>query len=677
MRFVAGMLRYLKHHSRTGTHSEPEQRCRCLFSLLERNVPVSGFGQQLIEWRFQAYVHYLQFTQITSMTRLEQLDKQIARLKRRAETLNEISRRYWTVRRIIFVCGLLLALAFCNFAGSTAAWVVAGLLVILFSVVTVFHNRVRDSLTRNSLLVDIKQTHIARIRLDWDRIPPGDPSTPSLSGHPFATDLDITGERSLHRLLDCAVTREGSDRLKSWLLNERPEPQLIEHRQALVRELKQHSVFRDKLQLLSAVARISNTTARDVPSHWNSRILIDWIERTIPNSSLLPTVVFLSILSLLNITCVVLAYFHLIPRIWPIVFLIYMGAMLLNQSRVATAWDDLLQLEKALTHFKIVFGYLESRRYQNTPGLAEICSAFVEKGKRPSNEMRRLGRLATALGLRTNPILWLLVHLLVPWVFIFTYMLELVKKEMAHLLPRWLDAWYELETLNSLANFAYLNPHYTFPELTSDANQFSASSLGHPLLKPQSKVCNDFALDHDQRIIILTGSNMAGKSTFLRTIGVNLSLAYAGAPVNAERLETSLFRLFTCIKVSDSVQDGLSYFYAEVKRLQALLAATRVDDALPVLFLIDEIFRGTNSRERLIGSRSYIRALSQGTSVGLIATHDLELIKLADEIEGVANFHFREEVRGGRMVFDYRLRPGPCPTTNALTIMRLEGLPVA
>jgi DNA mismatch repair ATPase MutS len=124
------------------------------------------------------------------------------------------------------------------------------------------------------------------------------------------------------------------------------------------------------------------------------------------------------------------------------------------------------------------------------------------------------------------------------------------------------------------------------------------------------------------------------------------------------------------------VQDGLSYFYAEVKRLQALLAATKVEDPLPVLFLIDEIFRGTNSRERLIGSRSYIRELAKGSSVGLIATHDLELIKLADEIEGVTNLHFREEVYDGRMVFDYRLRPGPCPTTNALTIMRLEGLPV-
>ena len=150
----------------------------------------------------------------------------------------------------------------------------------------------------------------------------------------------------------------------------------------------------------------------------------------------------------------------------------------------------------------------------------------------------------------------------------------------------------------------------------------------------------------------------------------------AGAPVNAEQMKTSWFRLFTCVKVSDSVQDGLSYFYAEVKRLQALLAATKLDDPLPVMFLIDEIFRGTNSRERLIGSRSYIRTLSNGTSVGLVATHDLELVKLATEIDGVVNMHFREEIRDGRMAFDYRLHPGPCPTTNALTIMRLEGLPV-
>jgi hypothetical protein len=613
------------------------------------------------------------------MDRLEQLNKQIARLTRRTDVLNDISRKYWNVRRIIFVTGVLVALAFCNFAGSTVAWIAAALLVAVFSIVTIFHNRVRDSLTRNSLLIDIKQTHIARIRLDWDRIPPADLSIQPLAGHPFETDLDITGERSLHRLLDSAVTQEGSDRLKLWLLNPRPDADLIAHRQALVRELKDHSVFRDKLQLLSAVARISTSRpsrSKNTPRHWNSKILVEWIERSNTKGSLLPLVVFLSILAGLNIVAMTLASLNVIPQIWPLTFLIYFGAMLLSRSRIAHASGELFELEKALTHFKTVFGYLESRCYQNTPGLAQVCAAFGEKGKQPSAEMRRLGRLAAALGVRTNPLLSFLIHVFVPWDFIFTYRFDLVKKEIADLLPRWLEAWHELEALNSLANFAYLNPHYAFPELISDPNRLAGRNLGHPLLRPESKVCNDFELDHDQRIVILTGSNMAGKSTFLRTIGVNLALAYAGAPVNAERLQVFLFRLFTCIKVSDSVQDGLSYFYAEVKRLQALLAATKAGDSLPVLFLIDEIFRGTNSRERLIGSRSYIRALSEGTSMGLVATHDLELIKLADEIDGVVNFHFREEVREGRMVFDYRLRPGPCPTTNALTIMRLEGLPV-
>ena len=611
------------------------------------------------------------------MIRLVQLEKQIARLERRAKILNEISRKYWIARRIIFVSGALLGLAFCNFAGSRAAWIVAGILLAIFSTVTFFHTKVRNSLTRNSLLINIKQVQIARIRLDWDKIPPGDPSAHPVVGHPFETDLDITGERSLHRLLDSAVTKEGSDRLKSWLLNPRPDMDLIKHRQTLVEELRGHHVFRDKLQLLSAVARLDTGPPRARASNlWNSSILVEWLTRSEQKSSLLPTVIFLFALSVLNITCIVLAALEVIPQIWPLTLLLYVGSMLLLQTGIKSAFGELQDLEIALAHFQIVFRYLESRSYKNTPGVAAICAAFTDKSKRPSVEMKRLGRLAAALGVRTNPLLSLILHLLVPWDFYFTHRLQLVKNEIAHLMPHWLDAWYELEALNSLANFAYLNPHYVFPEMSAHTGRFAAQNLGHPLLRPEIKVCNSFELAHGKKIVILTGSNMAGKSTFLRTIGVNLCLAYAGATVNADRLEASLFRLFTCIKVSDSVQDGLSYFYAEVKRLQALLAAAKADDPLPVLFLIDEIFRGTNSRERLIGSRSYIRELSKGSSVGFIATHDLELIKLADEIEDVTNLHFREEVHNGRMVFDYRLRPGPCPTTNALTIMRLEGLPV-
>jgi DNA mismatch repair ATPase MutS len=159
-------------------------------------------------------------------------------------------------------------------------------------------------------------------------------------------------------------------------------------------------------------------------------------------------------------------------------------------------------------------------------------------------------------------------------------------------------------------------------------------------------------------------------------VGVNLALAQAGGPVNAHRLRTVPFRLFTCMGISDSVTDGFSFFYAEVRRLKSLLAELERAHPLPLLFGIDEIFRGTNNRERLIGSRAYVRSLAGKHGLGLIATHDLELARLADEVSQVVNYHFRDHVVDGRMAFDYTLRPGPCPTTNALKIMRLEGLPV-
>jgi DNA mismatch repair ATPase MutS len=165
-------------------------------------------------------------------------------------------------------------------------------------------------------------------------------------------------------------------------------------------------------------------------------------------------------------------------------------------------------------------------------------------------------------------------------------------------------------------------------------------------------VSNDFAFQEMGQTIILTGSNMSGKSTFLRSLGVNLSLAYAGSVVNARQLNVGLLRLFTCIRVTDSVTDGISYFYAEVRRLKALLDNLQDSDAMPLFFLIDEIFRGTNNRERLIGSRAYIQALAGKNGIGFISTHDLELIKLADEIAAVKNYHFREHIEDDRLVFD-------------------------
>ena len=611
---------------------------------------------------------------------LRRLERRIARLKRRAQQLERVSNNYWVARRVLLLCGTLFALLSCKLAGSTTGLILTALFLAVFILVAIYHNRVRDAMTRNALMLNIKHVQVARLKVDWEHLSRSD-QTPPEPGHPFETDLDVTGERSLHRLLDSAVTREGSRRLKSWLLSTRPDPLVIEKRQSLIRELSGLSLFRDKLHLHAAIAsRDSQDLTKTKPAQldqWDSRTLVAWIEHGDAQESLRSTVMLLGILAALNITLIVLALLDLVPHVWPIVFLIYAGLSIAKQGRTTSAWGEVQDLEKALRRFRAVFQFLESRRFSRLTHLAQVCAPFLNPRKRPSAELKRVERIAWGLGLRTIGPIWFLVNVLMPWDFLFTYRLEQLRNEISQLMPRWLDAWYELEALNSLSNFAWLNPLYAFPELVSKSTLFDARGLGHPLIKAEHKICNDLELDEQRRIVILTGSNMAGKSTFLRTVGVNLCLAYAGAPVNAERLRTSLFRIFTCIKVSDSVQDGLSYFYAEVKRLKLLLSATETEDDLPVMFLIDEIFRGTNNRERHIGSHAFIRALSsRRNALGLIATHDLELTKLADEIPGIANFHFREEVGDGKMVFDYQLHPGPCPTSNALHIMRIEGLPV-
>jgi DNA mismatch repair ATPase MutS len=280
-----------------------------------------------------------------------------------------------------------------------------------------------------------------------------------------------------------------------------------------------------------------------------------------------------------------------------------------------------------------------------------------------------------------NPVLAIVLNIAFPWDILFAYLGGRYQRHCSKYFPQWVHAWSELEALVSLANFAYLHPEYVFPEIHPEeegANQpiFQAREMGHPLIPSDRKVNNDFSLRKLGEITLITGSNMSGKSTFLKTAGINLCLAYAGGPVHAGTFRTGLFRIFTCMQIQDSISDGLSFFYAEVKRLKTLLAVLHDEVQAPVFFLIDEIFKGTNSRERLIGSRAYIHHLSKQSGIGMIATHDLELGQLIDQISSLSNYHFRDNVTDGKMVFDYKLYPGLCSTTNALKIMRMEGLPV-
>ena len=279
------------------------------------------------------------------------------------------------------------------------------------------------------------------------------------------------------------------------------------------------------------------------------------------------------------------------------------------------------------------------------------------------------------LGTQTNPILHLFVNVLTPWTLTSVFFLERHRRKMAENFPAALEELAELEVLGSLLVFDKYQTQ-TYPEF-GEPGTFQCVQIFHPLLERDRAVANDFSFPQGKTLGLLTGSNMSGKSTFLRTLGINQILANMGAPVFADKFVTVPAKIETCIEVSDSLRDGYSYFYAEVRRLKDILqsVATRA----PVLFLIDEIFRGTNNRERQIGSKAVIRTLAkEKTALGFISTHDLELTSLEVSDPSLLNLHFREDIdESGKMIFHYHLRHGPCPTTNALRIMAAEGINVS
>ncbi len=605
--------------------------------------------------------------------RARALNNQIARLKSRVDRLERASNRYSWVRIAVFCAGPpVVGLAF--FASELWVAALCAVVWLLFFGISVgAHRRVQGSIERHRLWLAIKEAHIARAQLAWDRIPSPFPHQPD-PGHPFEVDLDLIGRRSLHHLLDTAVSYEGSQRLRNWLTTPIPDPELAIQRQRIVRELAPLHLFRDRLALNAMEAAGARKT-------WKANQLADWLQSGGTSGAPRRWLMLFAALVALNAALLAANLLGPLPPWWQITLAGYLALWLLWARSVEGAASQARSLEGALRQLRAVFVQLETFSYRSAPHLQALCKPYLDRAHRPSTYLSRITRVVAAMGWRENPVLRLLLNAALPWDAYLVYRLDRTKADIGERGPTWMDIWFELEALSSLANLSYLNPSYAMPELLEPGGSgpravFDARGLGHPLIPDEEKVCNDLIVSDLGQVTIITGSNMAGKSVFLKTVGMNLALIYAGGAVNAERLQTIPFRLFTSMGISDSVTDGISFFYAEVQRLKALLAELAGSHPLPLLFCIDEIFRGTNNRERLIGSRAYVRALAGKPGIGLIATHDLELAKLAGELPQVVNYHFRDRVVEGRMVFDYILQPGPCPTTNALRIMHLEGLPV-
>ncbi len=600
--------------------------------------------------------------------RANYLSSLIEKLNARKKVLQKLSRSYSNYRGLIFITEVILFFVFFFTSSNLSALISLAVFFLVFGVVTHFHNRLDYGIKKLELWIKIKNTHLARLNLDWKNIP----TVVFLEKtEPNEIDLNIAGDNSLIQLINTGTSLQSRLLLRKWFnIKDLSFAEIIE-RQNIVREMVPLTRFRDKLTLNSALFSKLEFDGEMLNKLLNKKEILPKSFKII--------LWFLTILAPVNVLLCLLFIWNILPAYWGITTLIYIVLFHQGNKEQKSLLDEAEYISDELKKLNGVFKFLERYRYEAGSQLSKICEPFINSRQQPSELVRKIRNISTSLRVRKgNPFVWLLIQIVFPIDLYIKLKLNKYKHVAGENFTSWLETWYKLEAFSSLANFAYLNPEYTFPEIIEEGENktaFSGEKLGHPLIKKENKICNDFTFNEGSEIAIITGSNMSGKSTFVRTLGINLSLAYAGTVVNADSLKISLLRLFTCIKVSDSVTDGISYFYAEVKRLKALLDEIEKSEH-PVLFLIDEIFRGTNNIERLKGSSSFIKMLAETNAVGAIATHDLELIKLADKISSVKNYHFKEEIKDSKMIFDYRLNNGPCPTTNALKIMKLEGLPV-
>jgi hypothetical protein len=609
------------------------------------------------------------------LSRQQQFQRHILRMARNINRCEVINRRFLWGRLVAFLSIGVISWSAATLGGSRVgllAFIITG--AVFFTIVAL-HRRLDRWHEIFHTWKEIYIQELARMTLDWDRIPL--PAAFYQEAHqPLALDLDLTGPRSLHHLMDTAISRQGSALLGAWLTTDCPDIDQINLRQTVVRELASLSRFRKRLALLFRL--ISQEPLEDGR-------LLGWLQTPYPGTMMNRVLAGASLLGICNIGLFLLNVTSVLPPYWVLSSFLYAVLYASNYGSIGHYLTVVRRLDSELRKFQALLRYLETYPLEQHLHLNRVCAPFRKGSNSPNRILRWVRLLTTAAGLSTNPVLGLLINLLVPWNFWLAVLISRYQKRVATLLPVWLDVFHELEALISLGTFTALHPDYAFPVIQAEARPvMEAHNLGHPLLPPERKVCNDFKMESLGEISIITGSNMSGKSTFVRTIGVNLCLAYAGGPANASFFRCLPFRLYTCIRINDSLGDGFSFFYAEVKRLKGLLEALKPDEyrgqniqVQPMLYLIDEIFRGTNNRERMIGSQAYVKTLIGTQGIGLIATHDLELANLARLYPQVHNFHFRDAVQEGKLVFDYVIQPGPSPTTNALKIMQMEGLPVS
>jgi hypothetical protein len=567
----------------------------------------------------------------------------------------------------VFLLGLIVAFIAFYFHWISAWWLVAPIAV--FSVLLIWHERVARAWYRAGRAVAFYERGLTRVNHDWK----GKGQTGGRfmeETHPCAADLDLFGSGSLFELLCTARTQTGEETLASWLKAPAP-PDEIRARQLAVAELKPLLDLREDIALLGASAAGGVDFAAVVA--WGEAAPIlqrRWLRWVALGVSLLAAAsLALWLLTFTDATLLVFLGIILLEGV-------FAGILFPEVKQVLRAVDkragDLVLLANVLERLERAT-FTSPRLYELHESLYLPADASAARMP-PSQRIAQLSGLIDLLNSRRNQF-FAPIALLLLWSTQIAFAIEAWRRRSGTRIARWLEIVGQFEALCALAGFAYENPDDPFPEIVTDGACYDGDGLGHPLIPEPMCVRNDLHLCGDLQLIIVSGSNMSGKSTFLRTVGINAVLALAGATVRARRLRLSPVAIGATLRIQDSLQEGRSRFYAELLRVKQLVDL--VNGKLPLLFLLDEIFAGTNSHDRRVGAEAVVSGLVERGAIGLMTTHDLTLTHIAEHLGNrAANSHFADHLENEKMIFDYRMQPGVVRHSNALALMRAVGLNV-
>ena len=537
---------------------------------------------------------------------------------------------------------------------------------VCFLALVALHRRAREAQARARALCELNRRGVARCRRDWSALPPArEAIAPS---HPYAADLDVAGSSaSLYRLIDVVTGATGRPVLLRWLLDRPPETAQLVSRQAAVSELAKSVDVREELALLGRHSRETSGDQFEKFLTWAEgdtivarRTGLLWGSRVIP---------------VLTLATTVLALLGRLP--WSVPFVCVLSGLLvlgIHRATLSAGLTSVLANATGLRGQRRMFERLASSRFTS--------SYLLELRDRTRGGADALASLERTMALieGRGSLIHTIANAIVLWDVHAAWRLDRWRDRHGRGLRACLTALGEVEAVAALGTLAHDNPSWTFPTFDANARALTATALGHPLLPATIRVENDVTVGPPGSLLLVTGSNMSGKSTLLRSIGLNVVLAQAGAPVCAARLTLPPLELRTSIRLADSLERGVSLFMAELERLKEIVDAARVPsrDRL-LLYLLDEILHGTNSAERLIAARAVLGHLVHAGAIGAVTTHDLTLAADGELATASRAVHFTELVSNGatdgpRMTFDYRLRPGLATSTNALKLLALVGL---